>query len=197
MSSGGGGRGAGRKHVLPPFDVFLIVEGHRSDLLPQFKQEAEAKTLKRFNRGHVDLEGEGEDWPSFEEAQSRLPYSASQAVTLAVLTLDTEGEQAAKDVLAEAGLDEDLIASLVIGWIALRRKRRRGAKSRSRTIIKIDESTSIEMPPGLVKAASELAAKEIRERTGKPFTAGRARKIWLDEYIRFYVDLGSREPDPQ
>lgn len=197
MPRGGKRKGAGRPPVLLPFEVFLIVEGHRSDLRPQFDREAEAATLRRFTRGHVDLEGEGEDWPSLQEALERVPFAARQAVTKANFTLDSEGEQAAKEVLADAGLDEDLITSLVIGWIALRRKHGRLAKSRSGTIIELDESTAVQMPPGLVKAASELAATEIRERTGKPFSAKRAREIWLSEYGRLYVDLGPREPDPQ
>lgn len=164
----------------PTFDTFLIVEAHRTRLLPEFTAKHHERLLNRFNRGAPALVGDVDNIP-FRQAQEGIPPEMVDLVAKANLALDREGAERAAEILAP--LEEDVRTALIDGWQELRNRKTRHARARSGDRIKMKDGAIYWMPAGLIRAACEAAAREIESETGSTVTVDQLRKAWRKEFV--------------
>lgn len=165
------------------FETFLVVEAHRTRLLPEYEAAHFERLNRRFtskSRNPAALMGDYENI-SFREALQRIPLDMRNLVSRANLALDREGADAAFEILRPLG--EDVRTALVDGWQELRKRKTRIARARSGERIRMKDGAICWMPAGLVKAACEAAALEIERETGSTVTVDHLRKAWRKEFV--------------
>lgn len=174
----------------PAFDTFLIVEAHRTRLLPEFTAKHHERLLNRFNRGAPALVGDAENI-SFREAQESIPPEMAGLVSEANLALDREGAEKAAEILDPLG--EQVRTALIDGWQELRNRKSRHARARSGDRIKMKDGAICWMPAGLIRAACEAAARQIESETGSAITVDQLRKAWRKEFVNLMSNTGAKK----
>lgn len=172
----------------PTFDTFLIVEAHRTRLLPVFTEKHHERLMNRFDRGAPALVGDVDNIP-FRKAQESIPPEMADLVAEANLALDREGSKEAAEILAP--LEEDVRTALIDGWQELRNRKTRHARARSGDRIKMKDGAIYWMPAGLIRAACEAAARQIESETGSAITVDQLRKVWRKEFVNLMSNTGA------